>query len=215
MKNLDAKTYRGVIIKNRKGLSHWEPLLNEYLNLVDRYCRIMKCEDVPYYYGERPSLGLLSAAAWQCGRIALEEFAHEKGYTNQKKQYGRADLWIADESGEEELIEAKWAWLCMGEDGFEAAVERTMGEAMKDAKKTRASTGVRAIGVSFFPLYKAVRAVEDINLLIAQTIENLKEQDYHALAWYFPEGMRSDESHTKKIRPGFALMARNLEFDKK
>jgi 1-acyl-sn-glycerol-3-phosphate acyltransferase len=64
-------------------------------------------------------------------------------------------------------------------------------------------------------LYKAVSAVEDIDSLIEQTIEDFKIQDYHALAWYFPEGMRNDESHTKKIRPGFALMARNLEFNKK
>jgi hypothetical protein len=215
MRNQDTKTYSGVIIKNRKGLNHWEPLLNEYLNLVERYCQIMKCEDVPYYYGERPNLSLLSAAAWQCGRIALEEFAHKKGSTEQEEKHGRADLWIADESGVEELIEAKWKWLCMGGDGFAAAIEKTMDEAMKDVGKTRGSTGVRAIGVSFFPLYKAVSAVENIDLLIKQTIEDFKIQDYHALAWYFPEGMRNDESHTKKIRPGFALMARNLEFDKK
>jgi hypothetical protein len=83
-------TYRGYVIKNRKGLKHWEPLLEEWLLCIERYCRIWKGGDAPYIHKERANIGLLSAAAWRCGWIALEEFRHEKG--------GRSGIRIADDA---------------------------------------------------------------------------------------------------------------------
>ena len=56
-------TYRGYVIKNRKGLKHWEPLLEEWLLCIERYCRIWKGGDAPYIHKERANIGLLSAAA--------------------------------------------------------------------------------------------------------------------------------------------------------
>lgn len=204
-------TYRGFEIKNRKGLNHWDVLLEEWLVSVERYCRIMKGEDAPYIYNERANISLLSGAAWKSGRIALEEYQSEKGYRNKSKRYGRADLWISSDT-EEEVIEAKFKWICMDSSGSDRIIEDTMANARNDAKKTKASSVVRAVGVSFFPLYKKLTNIDDIDSLITQTINEFLNRDYHALAWCFPKEMRSDESDAGNIRPGIVLMANNIDY---
>ena len=103
----DAETIRGYHLKGRKGLSHWNALLEEWLLAHERYCRIMKEHDAAHWYKETPNVSILCAAAWRCGRVALQEFRTEKKVQGQRR-IGRADLWICtDNDGKEEFIEAK------------------------------------------------------------------------------------------------------------
>ena len=70
-------------------------LLGTWCSLIERYCARMGPEDAPYDHNERANVGLLSAAAWQIGLIALEEFPPHK-----KDKDGRCDLWICAEGGD-------------------------------------------------------------------------------------------------------------------
>lgn len=102
-----AETIRGYHLKGRKGLNHWDALLEEWLLAHERYCRIYK-DNPAYWYTERPNVSILNAAAWQCGRIALQEFKTEKKVRGEEPWVGRGDLWIRTDSvGKEEFIEAK------------------------------------------------------------------------------------------------------------
>jgi len=64
-----------------------------------------KTPDVGYWWGERPNIGLLSAAAWRMGSrcVALEE------YRADRQGYGRCDLWL-NLAGLTINIEAKHVW---------------------------------------------------------------------------------------------------------
>ena len=78
------QTIRGYKIINRKSMQHWASLLEEWLLVNERYCRVMKGEDAPFIYNERAHVGLLAGAAWRCGRISLEEFQCKKGLRNRR-----------------------------------------------------------------------------------------------------------------------------------
>jgi len=205
-------TYRGYTIKGRKGLSHWSSLLEEWMLALERYSRLMDGEDAAYFYNERANISVLSGAAWRAGWIALEEFQHEKGYSNKKKISGRADLWLAN-NRDAELIEAKFQWICMGTGNINRMVIDTMDNATDDAIKTRANTKtVKAIGVGFFPVYKKDNRVKDLDELIEQTLIDFDEQDFHAMAWCFPKEMREYVSSKSNILPGIIMLAKNIDY---
>ena len=79
---------RGVLARGR--LAHWEELLEEWCLVHERYCRLVK-DDAIYWYGERPNIAAIAAAAWRCGWVALEEFSQSKG-ERRSRVSGRADL---------------------------------------------------------------------------------------------------------------------------
>lgn len=126
--------FRGYEIKGRKGMSHWACIMEEWMLSIERYTRIMNGNDAPYYYNERANISVLAGAAWKSGWVALEEFQSKKGYRNRAKTNGRTDLYFANEA-DEELIEAKFEWICMGSENISNMVQETMGRATIDAKK--------------------------------------------------------------------------------
>jgi hypothetical protein len=207
-----VESFRGFKIKGRKGMSSWACIMEEWMLSIERYTRIMGGDDAPYYYNERANVSVLAGAAWRSGWVALEEFQSEKGYRNKAKTNGRTDLYFANES-DEELIEAKFQWICLGSDNLERMVRETMELATSDAKRTRAnSTDVKAIGVGFFPVYKKDSKIEDRDELIEQTIIEFGEQDYHAMGWCFPPEMRDHVSETKgNLLPGVIMLAKNID----
>ena len=114
------ETIANYIIKNKRNIGHWDALLEEWILSIERFSRITN-GDVPYWYNERANIGVLAAAAWRCGRIALEEFQYEKidvssnGETDETAQNhwnGRCDLWISNDRSAE-IVEAKFKWLNM------------------------------------------------------------------------------------------------------
>jgi hypothetical protein len=203
-------TIKGYEVKNKKGMSHWESLLEEWLLLVDRYCRTMKGCDAPYIYNERANISILAGAAWRCGRIALEEFQEKKGYRNKIKKLGRVDLWLSNEIGEE-YIEAKYKWISMGSNQTNKLIDQAMVSARQDAKKSRGNSSSKAIGVGFFPVYRKNNLVKDIDLLINNTINDFYQYDFHAIAWSFPKQMRNFIFENNNILPGLFLVANNIE----
>lgn len=203
---------RGYKIKGRKGMSHWACVLEEWMLAIERYTRIMGGEDAPYYYNERANISVLAGAAWKAGWVALEEFQSEKGYRNRAKTNGRTDLYFANETSEE-LIEAKFQWICMGSGKLAEMVKEQMNLAVSDAKKSRAnSKDVRSIGVGFFPVYKKNTRIDNVDELIGQTILEFDKQDYHAIAWCFPKEMRDHVAETSgNLLPGIVMLAQNVD----
>ena len=205
------ETIRGYLLKQRKGLSHWEALLEEWLLAVERYCRIMGGDDAPYWYNERSNIGVLAGAAWRCGRIALEEFQYEKGYRNKPKWLGRADLWLASEELEE-LIEAKFKWISLrSRNGISEIVQDVLDNAVIDAKK---SDGIgesgKVIASAFCPLYTKQKDINEIDELIEDVLEELFSSDYHAIAWCFPKETRKIVSEGN-ILPGVVMVVKNAK----
>jgi hypothetical protein len=98
---------------NKKGfkfngdkLQHWSSLLEEWLLLIDRYCRRMKKLDLPFFHSEKANTGILAGAAWRAGWITLQEFPATK-----LNKIGLGDLWFLPENKNRgEHIEAKLCW---------------------------------------------------------------------------------------------------------
>lgn len=155
-------THRGYLIKNRKGLKHWDPLLEEWLLCIERYCRVAAGEDAPFIYTERANIGVLAGAAWRCGRMALEEFQYEKGYRNKKKWNGRADLYLASDSTEE-MIEAKFGWLSLSTTRrVQDRIKATLNLAINDAKETKGQAGPSCIAIAFLATWLPTKSCEKL-----------------------------------------------------
>lgn len=207
------KSFRGYKIKGRKGMSHWACVLEEWVLAIERYTRIMGGEDAPYYYNERANVSVLAGAAWKAGWVALEEFQSEKGYRNKAKTNGRTDLYFANDTSEE-IVEAKFKWICMGSDSLGGMVMKQMDLAVRDAKRSRAnSNNTKAIGVCFFPVYKKNSRIHDVDELIDKTINDFENQEYHAIAWCFPVEMRGHISERYgNLLPGVVMLAKNVDY---
>lgn len=207
------ESFRGYKIKGRKGLSHWACVLEEWMLSIERYTRIMCGEDAPYYYNERANVSVLAGAAWKAGWVALEEFQSEKGYRNRAKTNGRTDLYFANKTSEE-LVEAKFQWICMGSDNLGGMVKKHMDLAVGDAKRSRAnSKNVKSIGIGFFPVYKKNSRIVNVDELIDQTIREFEGQDHHAIAWCFPIEMRDHVSEVSgNLLPGIVMLVKNVDY---
>jgi len=202
---------RGFEIKEQTGMSHWACILEEWMLAIERYTRIMDGGDAPYFYNERANVSVLAGAAWRAGWVALEEFQSKKGYRNKAKKNGRTDLYFANEY-DEELIEAKFQWICMGSNKTGRIVDATLERAVIDAKKSRANDkDVKAVAVGFFPVYKKYKRVGDCDELIEQTVRDFSKQGFHAMAWCFPPQMRRYVADNGNLWPGIIMLAKSID----
>lgn len=208
----------GVITKKRKGIDHWQPLLEKWIQLINDYCRIMNGNDSPWLYTERSLTGLLGTAAWNSGSLSLEEFQYQKGLKNKPKWNGRVDLYIADANDlnkEEELVEAKYRWLCLSSNNNVDRSKVTMDAALKDVRNTLGGNeGILGIAVGYFPFYLKASLnydVRDVNNLIEKRIAELrKESNHDAIAWIFPNKYRMLKyDYDNTYSPGVVLLAKN------
>ena len=208
----EATTHRGYVIKNRKGLKHWEALIEEWLLCIERYCRVAAGEDAPFIYTERANIGVLAGAAWRCGRMALEEFQYQKGYRNKEKWNGRADLYLASEHSEE-MIEAKFGWLSLSTtDRVQSRVNAVLNLATTDAKNTKGShAGTSCIAVAFLPAWLPTKHPNKLEPKIQSAIECLPGANSHAVAWCFPKEYRRVESSLGNYTPGVIMAVVNPE----
>ena len=229
----EAETIRGYHLKGEKGLDHWDALLEEWLLAHERYCRIMKDSDAAHWYTERPNVSILCAAAWRCGRIALQEFNTEKKVRGEEPWEGRGDLWICtDIDGIEEFIEAKH--LCVSLSGAKdkdglPAIRTSMEEAIEAANETRRGQGAEtaALAVVFASVYapkssidktkpkKLEERVVTIDKLIKDFCETIKSSpDYHASAWCFPKETRTLRyPRGRSYYPGIAMLVKNIKYE--
>lgn len=202
----------GHLIKNRKGMSHWENLLQEWKLAIEKFCRITEGYEAPYWYNERANVGTLAGAAWRSGLVALEEFHYIKGYKNKPKWLGRADLWLASDH-HTELIEAKFAWCSLkSRNCITEKVQALLDLAEIDAKKSRgANIQTKAVGAAFVAFYIGKRESNNVDNLINEAIASIKDCNYHTLGWCFPKHTRTVLSENGNILPGIAILAKNVD----
>ena len=214
----EAETIRGYHLKGRKGLDHWDALLEEWLFAHERFCRILKGYDDPaYWYTEIPNVSILGAAAWRCGRIALQEFRANKKVQGQARK-GRADLWICNDTGDkEELIEAKHKFVSLSgsKDGLPTTIKKSMEEAAKAAEETQGDQhDVTALAVVFASVYAAPKInIDEIDQKIKDFCTGIKSSaDYHAFAWLFPKETRELRNKKGYYNPGIAMLVKNIKY---
>jgi hypothetical protein len=205
-------------IAKKAKLSHWNALAEEWLLAIERYSRITD-GDVPYWYNERANIGVLAGAAWRCGRIALEEFQHDKAEVRPDDgesiesagtRRGRCDLWIAGDAYEE-FIEAKFRWLNMHSSRLVEFATDTLQSAMRDATATKSDENHKTLGVAFLPLF--IRDLklkgEPIEELLLSTVEKLKTVDADVFAYTFPERVRETIGEPLNNRlPGMVMLVK-------
>ena len=214
-----AKKFSGYHLKGSKGLKHWDDLLQEWLRAHRKYCRIMKgYEDSAYWYREIPNVSILNAAAWRCGRIALQEFKTEKKVQGKGRWVGRGDLWICTDSvGKEEFIEAKHEFVPLSgskeKNGLPTKINKAMGKARSAASAAKAlQPGVTALAVVFASVSAAPKTPTDkIDQQIIKFCEGIKSSaDYHAFAWCFPKETRKLQGKEGYYYPGIVMLVRNI-----
>ncbi len=214
----EAKTIRGYHLKRSKGLNHWDALLEEWLCAHEKYCRIMK-DDPAHWYTERPNVSVLNAAAWRCGRIALQEFKTVKKVRGEEPWVGRGDLWVCTDTGEkQEFIEAKHLFVPLSgakdNNGLPIKMKNSMEEATTAAKEARQGQGdVTALAVVFAAVCAAPKTPTDkIDELINEFCDTIKSSaDYHALAWCFPKETRKLRGSDEYYYPGIAMLVKNID----
>lgn len=211
------ETIANYLIKNKRNIGHWDALLEEWILSIERFSRITN-GDVPYWYNERANIGILAAAAWRCGRIALEEFQHEKidalsdgesESASQKSRNGRCDLWISGDNRSEEIVEAKFRWLNMSSDKLPKIAETCLNAAVTDAAATQKARNdeIKAIGVAFLPVYANADKVSDLEVDIAKTIKSASKLPADLVAWCFPKRLRERISEKNNHLPGVIMLA--------
>ncbi|WP_174874809.1 hypothetical protein [Vogesella oryzae] len=212
------ETIAGYKIKNKRGLGHWDALLEEWFLSIERYSRITD-GGAPYWFNERANVGVLAASAWRCGRIALEEFQYEKVDVSNsedtdeeaiKKWNGRCDLWMRGDRIEE-IVEAKFKWLNLCSDKTNENALTCLDQAVKDAANTKGHDEIRAVGVAFLPVYAKVDKVGDIEsleVLISDKVASISKQSVDLVAWCFPFRVRKSVSEKyRNYLPGVILLA--------
>lgn len=205
-------------IKSRKTLPLWNNITEEWLLMIERYCRLTTW-DAPFWYNERANTGLIASAAWRCGYAALEEFQHEKidvapdgGELTEspESRSGRCDLWIASEN-HHNYVEAKYRWLNMKSERLVEFASATLAKAVKDAETSGCGDPSRFLGVAFLPLFVQKERLkgEPIEGLISKTIQDLMTVDADLIAYTFPERLREHIGATGKNRlPGMAMLVK-------
>lgn len=101
----EARMKNVIVVRRVRGsrplkaiLTKWQRLLVAYANAVPG--------DVAYWTSERTNVGILAAACWRLGGVALEEYVTKKRQGN-----GRVDLWMRNRRGNGFTVEAKLAWI--------------------------------------------------------------------------------------------------------
>jgi hypothetical protein len=165
----------------------------------------MDGDDVPWFYNERACIGMVAAAAWQTGYIAIEEYSALKGLEGEQKN-GRADLWIYNPKSSTLAIEAKfrWAWKALKP----KKLLQKLDEAVKDALCYQG--GDKRIGAVFIvPFFPTEWKRSQVNEAIGKMLQVVNEAKPDAASWCFPKqcrGFRFGENERERIFPGVIVV---------
>ncbi len=198
---------RGVVIRN-DGLRVLDPVLRKWIDGVEAYCSHYGGQDAPYWYNERANVGLVAAAAWRSGGLALEEYPQNKASRPGGTWQGRADLWLSVET-HEFVIEAKQCFpLLNGGTPPKTVVTKLLKAARQDATRS-AVRNARSLGMVFVSP-RSPKPFEDKRCSpLRDWIAELDSVDFDVMAWCFPETVRHLKSaRTGHIYPGVVAVAR-------
>lgn len=201
--------HSGILIK-RPELARLSAVLQEWINLTQRYLMHFDHRFGSYYYNERASVGVLAAAAWKAGPqwVALEEFVTDKNGGSEGNYRGRCDLFIGDDRDFSVAIEAKQHWPQLApQDNAVAALQASLNEANRDARGLAETEALYRLGACFAAPSFATEVDEANEKRLAKWLDEVRElEDVHALAWHFPSSARHLQGTDERYYPGTALL---------
>lgn len=177
-------------------LRGFQPLLQRWIEVNERLVREWSSwNDVPWWYGERASVGTLAAAAWFAGGIALEEYGSAKARKGpdgvRSPSHGRTALYITVWS-QSFVVEAKQWWPDLEQDGehHKDGLAERMTEARGDASDVHGEdeTPIAAVFAAPRIWTKDGAIPSEHEELVRKWMNALDEDDndYSACAIYFP-----------------------------
>lgn len=182
--------------KTGKDFKWMEPIFERWIEYNETYLNFHSGDDSHYdpdslsFYGERPSVGTLAAAAWSIPKgYALQEYYAEKWESQHEEETksGREDLYLG-RCRNHVRLEAKCIWvnahseLKNGE--FDNAFRKCMEEAKDHAKRYIKYDDIRAaLVVVNFRSLKAKMNEE----LIQASIEAVRKVKIKTKAWFFAD----------------------------
>lgn len=179
--------------------------------------------DCPWWYLERTSVGFFSAAVWNQGGRAIEEYGTDKKsltmkrHKRLKRELGRGDLmfsvkaksndrwFVAEAKQNHPPLKGKYKTL-------HDLITRRLRQARKDAARCR-GFGCGRLGLLFLCPYVPHRPPERSEILEwIKSVKQIAALKNAAVAWSFPSEARtlSDEDVKKRrdYYPGVALLVR-------
>ncbi len=204
--------------RSLRGLSQaWIDCMSKYEKRVS--------DDWPFWYGERPLIGFLTAATWASGSVCIEEYLTEKkadAAERVRETYlGRGDLYIAhgtSEGGWEGNVEFKMHDIAISKtDRFAKFLKSKWKVSVADAKSWQAEKEMRSFGGMFLRPY--VGSDPDIGVYKGN-LKRLLELAWDAvepdvLAWWCPVKrvmeMETDEPSKKNWVVGAILLMKQVK----
>jgi len=166
-----------------------------FIKNLTRYAEENSWGNLPHYYNERATLSIFSAACWQAGLIALEEYATTKG-RGQGKRNGRCDLWVSSDVTSWGF-EAKQYFPVLGVK--DTTLQKVLGNAA-DAASHNYDSDLHA-GLTFFtPSVPKGTSSEEVEALLQRMLTVAIRRGCHGAAWWFPENLMHQPSPLRKDR---------------
>jgi hypothetical protein len=182
----------------RGGLKCFEPVLKEWIKLVEDPTWEPKTDGFPWHYNERAMLSLLVGAVWRVHGWAFEEYRTRKASPDQGEGLGRNDAML-EFNQRQFLAEAKHVFLPASTPGriashaFAGALEAARG----DAERMSLHRGYQRIAI----VTAAPVITEDFVSRQDESIEDSAEKSlrhvrttidgrHTAIAWAFPARAR-------------------------
>lgn len=199
-------------------LPRFRPVLEQWIEANDRYCRVSHWKDIPWGYNERASLSTFAAASWLAGAIALEEYVEDKNPSTSstgkiRRTKGRCDLYVAFR-GETKgyILEAKIIWPSLSSKNWGRTIIPMLDTARKDVQRTRAHSGEKKLGLLFVIPYIPKRKAEFADKSIGSFVDFLRSHEDICSAWTFPNDARGFywRSDKERIYPGTAVLLQPL-----
>lgn len=182
-------------------------------------------DDFPFWYGERPLIGFLTAAIWESGNVCIEEYQADKkadAPEGEDASYlGRGDLYIAhgtSNGGWEGNVEFKKHDIGISTtDHFAKFLKRKWKVSAADAKTWQGEKGMHGLGGMFLRPYVGVgtdirRYNENLGHLLKLAWDAIKPD---VLAWWCPVKrvlkMETDEPNKKNWIVGAILILKQVK----
>jgi len=202
-------------ILNNSLLDLW-PILNQWLINIETFTKAHTvegyCLDVPYWYEERPNVGVLAAAAWQTNNHALEAYsARHKDQKTGKMKPIRPDLCIiADQA--KYMFSAKHLLLNITHtDENLNEIKQELEKASADARKYEGEIDDTEVGYLLGLLFivpqfdcKSITTFEEKTPELLYQIRNLKPDLLATAFWNDPKFC--EETTEEIYYPGVILL---------
>jgi len=162
--------------------------------------------DCAWWYNERTSTGLLAAAAWRPGEVALEEYSAEKGKRGRTYR-GRVDLYFTN-GDHDFIVEAKQAWVAIssGKYGMESILQK-LELACRDVSHAHEMADNR-LGVVYACPNIRQSLLKDRDRILKSWLKELKSVEADAICWVESENPVKLKGSDGHFYLGAALIAR-------